>query len=164
LLYLLDANVLIDANRDYYPISRVPEYWSWLVYCGEREQIKVPREICEDIFKVTDALSDWLMDNMQSMILDESVQQDLLNRVTNDGYATDLTDEEMTTMGSDPFLIAYALASPERRFVVTTEASRPTRTRANRHVPDVCRDVGVSCYTPFALLRRLDFSTSWRGP
>lgn len=36
MLYLLDANVLIDANRDYYPISRVPEFWDWLVHLGHR--------------------------------------------------------------------------------------------------------------------------------
>jgi len=35
MLYLLDANVLIDANRDYYPIARIPEFWEWLVYHGE---------------------------------------------------------------------------------------------------------------------------------
>ena len=29
-LYVLDANVFIDANRDYYPIERVPEFWDWL--------------------------------------------------------------------------------------------------------------------------------------
>lgn len=29
-LYLLDANILIDANRDYYPVEAVPEYWAWL--------------------------------------------------------------------------------------------------------------------------------------
>ena len=33
-LYLLDANVLIDANRDYYPIERVPEFWEWLAEMG----------------------------------------------------------------------------------------------------------------------------------
>ena len=27
MLYLLDANVLISAHRDYYPVKRVPEYW-----------------------------------------------------------------------------------------------------------------------------------------
>jgi len=32
LLYLLDANVLIAANRDYYPLGRVPEFWDWLVF------------------------------------------------------------------------------------------------------------------------------------
>lgn len=34
MLYLLDANVIIDANRDYYPLERVPEFWAWLVDCG----------------------------------------------------------------------------------------------------------------------------------
>jgi len=33
-LYLLDACVLIDANRDYYPIARVPEFWEWLLEMG----------------------------------------------------------------------------------------------------------------------------------
>ena len=31
MLYLLDANVFIDANRDYYPLDRFPEFWDWLV-------------------------------------------------------------------------------------------------------------------------------------
>ncbi|MCY4508918.1 MAG: DUF4411 family protein [Acidobacteria bacterium] len=31
MLYLLDANVLIDAHRDYYPLGRVPEFWDWLI-------------------------------------------------------------------------------------------------------------------------------------
>ncbi|MDE0019943.1 MAG: DUF4411 family protein [Candidatus Poribacteria bacterium] len=29
--YLLDANVLIDAKRDYYPMTRVPDFWEWLL-------------------------------------------------------------------------------------------------------------------------------------
>lgn len=34
MLYLLDANTLIDAKRDYFQFERVPEYWEWLVYHG----------------------------------------------------------------------------------------------------------------------------------
>lgn len=30
MLYLLDSSVLIDANRDYYPLERVPQFWGWL--------------------------------------------------------------------------------------------------------------------------------------
>ena len=33
--YLLDANVLIDADRDYYPLGRVPEFWDWLLHQSE---------------------------------------------------------------------------------------------------------------------------------
>ena len=40
LLYLLDANVLIDADRDYYPIDRVPEFWNWLAVMAELGQIR----------------------------------------------------------------------------------------------------------------------------
>lgn len=91
MLYLLDANVLITANRTYYPLERVPEYWAWLV-----------------------------------------------NR------------------------IAYALVDPAQRRVVTTEGSKPSATRANRKIPDVCRDLMIECGTPFDLNRTLNFSTNWQ--
>ncbi|MBT3884724.1 MAG: DUF4411 family protein, partial [Rhodospirillaceae bacterium] len=31
-MHLLDANVFISAQRDYYPLDRVPEYWEWLAH------------------------------------------------------------------------------------------------------------------------------------
>ena len=30
LLYLLDANVLIRAHQDYYPLDRVRGFWTWI--------------------------------------------------------------------------------------------------------------------------------------
>jgi len=164
LLYLLDANVLIDANRDYYPVSRVPEFWSWLRHTGEQGKAKIPEEIYEELVEGRDPLSDWLRDYKRHMLLSESVRPDLIDDVIRQGYAEDLTDEEITKMGRDPFLVAHALAFPGQRCVVTTEASKPKRTRANRHIPDVCRDLGVPSCNTFEFLRRLDFSTGWRGP
>lgn len=49
MLYLLDANVLIDANRDYYPLGRVDEFWEWLIHHGEQGNIKIPIEIYEEL-------------------------------------------------------------------------------------------------------------------
>ncbi len=48
-LYLLDACVLIDANRDYYPIERVPEFWEWLLEMGKLDRIKIPQEFYEEV-------------------------------------------------------------------------------------------------------------------
>lgn len=93
MLYLLDANVLIAANRDYYSLGR---------------------------------------------------------------------DEEVERVGRDPFLIAHALRVPAQRTVVTTEVSKPTKQRANRHVPDVCRDLDVRCCNTFEFIKALDFTTGWR--
>ena len=161
MLYLIDANVLIDANRDYYPIGRVPQFWDWLVVMGQQGLVKVPLEIYEEIIVGNDALTSWLKDNKNAILLGESVSANMVANVVDRGYANDLTDDELLKMGNDPFLIAYALADRNRRCVVTTEASRPSRVRANRHIPDVCSDsnIDVPCIDTFQLVRDLDFRT-----
>lgn len=61
----------------------------------------------------------------------------------------------------DPFLIAYAAADPDNRVIVTIEVSAPAKKRANRRVPDVCHDNGVSVCNTFTMLRELGFTTTW---
>ncbi len=164
MLYLLDANVLIDANRDYYPIERVPEFWDWLVDMGESDRVKIPEEIYEEVVLPrptrTDLLVDWLRDHRDDLVLDKPVSMELIARATEEGYADNLTDQEIEKIGRDPFLIAYALVYPQNRCVVTTEQSRPSRTRANRHLPDVGRHFNLRCIDTFALIQELDFRTS----
>lgn len=165
-LYLLDANVLIDANRDYYPLTRVPEFWSWLEHQGERGNVTVPAEVFVEIRRGTDRLADWCKTQAVKSFLKSSEVPDvnLVRRVVSDGYADDLTDEELLAIGRDPFLVAYGLVEPDRRCVVTTERSRPSRVRANRHLPDVCKQFGVRCCDTFTFLRELDFRTDWKAP
>ena len=97
-------------------------------------------------------------------MLDEEAVVELVTRVTEQGYASDLTDDQVLKIGRDPFLVAYALVDVENRSVVTTEHSSPKRRRANRKLPDVCDDFSVQCINTFALIQELDFRTGWRGP
>jgi len=165
LLYLLDANVLIDANRDYYPIKRVPEFWEWLEDAGENGNAKVPFEVYEEISGGSDALANWAkQDSIKTALLfQEEVDVSSVSYVIDDGYASDLTDDEVEKIGRDPFLIAYALRDSGGRCVVTTEVSKPRRRRANRHLPDVCNTLGVRCCNTFEFVRALDFSTRWNS-
>ena len=157
MIYLLDANVPIDANRDYYPIDRVPQFWEWLVSLGQMGQVKIPREIYEEVTVGNDAVAKWLRENATAMLLEEAVSPQMSARVIEEGYAPDLTDDEIETVGKDPFLIAYALADPAERVVVSNEGSKPGRIRANRHVPDVCRDFDIRPINVYSLIRELDF-------
>lgn len=158
MLYLLDTNVLIDASRDYYQIDRVPEFWSWLVRMGMQSQVKVPQEIYDEIMKGNEDPKEWLQENKDALLLDEVPV--MVDSVIERGYANDLSDVEIEKIGGDAFLIAYALVDSQRRCVVTTEYSKPTKTRANRHIPNVCADLGVECINTFDLIRRLNFRTS----
>ena len=162
MLYLLDANVLIDANRDYYPRDRFPEFWDWLLYLAEREQVKIPPEMYEEVLGGrTDNLTSWVKHNKEVLLLDEQVDELLVAHVTEKGYAPDLDDQELVRLGQDPFLIAHACRDPSHRKVVTTEVSKPKRIRANRHIPDVCGDLGVHCCNTFELIVALNFTTGW---
>ncbi|WFU06806.1 DUF4411 family protein (plasmid) [Rhizobium sp. CB3171] len=162
-MHLLDANVLITAHNLYYPINRVPEFWEWLVHMGSMGRLKIPVEILEEITEKS-PIGQWLKegDNGASLQLDEDVDPELVQAVIA-AYATDLNDAEIIEIGRDPFLIAYAMANPTERVVVTVEASKPKTQRANRRVPDVCNDLGVTWCDSFQMMSSLDFTTAWRS-
>lgn len=166
MLFLLDANVLIDADRDYYPLARVPEFWDWLQYQGETGTVKLPLEIYEEIVDGDGDLVLWLEqpEVRVALVLDEESEAARVSVVLAAGYAPDLTDDELLKVGRDPFLVAYATVAANRRCVVTTETSKPSKQRANRHVPDVCFANGVQYCNTFEFTRRLDFSTRWKRP
>jgi hypothetical protein len=160
MVYLLDANVLIRAHEDYYPIDRIPQFWEWLALLGEAGFAKVPYEICGEIAVSTGLLHDWLTDDAISkrMLLDHKINPANLNKVLKQGYAPDLNDSEIEEIGQDPFLIGYALVDIANFTVVTKEVSAPSKQRANRRVPDVCRTFGVRTINDFEFYREQSFT------
>ena len=165
MLYLLDANVLIDANRDYYPIDRIPEFWDWLLHYGNSGEVAAPTEVWEEIRDGDDQLAVWANspEFRDNLLFDEDADPALVARVVEHGYAPDLTDDEVEALGRDPFLISYGLVDRANRCVVTTERSKPNRIRQNRHVPDVCVYFGIFVRNTFEFGRELNFRTNWRG-
>ena len=169
MLYLLDANTLIDAKRDYYPIDRIPEFWEWLVFQGQQGTIKIPIEVYEEFSDTKDkdgnkdSLATWAEQEYvkRVLLLEEQAEQDLVARITYGGYVANPSDDELKKIGRDPFLSSYALKDIDNRCIVTTENSKPSRKGANRHIPDVCKDFNILCINSFQLIQELNFSTSW---
>ena len=167
MVYLLDASVLITAHNLYYPIDAVPEYWEWLAYMGTQGQVKMPFEIYEEVKEGPDEKKDplfaWLQqeETKYALLLPDTVDPGLVQQVIAQGYADDLTDDQLEQVGRDPFLIAYALSAQDR-CVVTVEISEPKKQRQNRKIPDVCKTMGAACCNPFEFNRTLGFRTNWK--
>ena len=163
MLHLIDANVLIRAHEDYYPLDRVPQFWQWLEREAVAGGIKIPFEVHHEIAVSTGPLREWIChpEIKEALILDEEVDSDLLDRVLTQGYGENLTDSDLEKIGNDAFLIAYALAASDR-VVVTKETPRPRAVRANRKIPDVCDALQVQWMRDFVMYRTLRFTTAGR--
>ena len=113
----------MDANRNFYNLVRVKEFWEWLVYNGREGKVKIPIEQYDEITDGSDELAIWAKDNLvkDELLLKDDVNEILVRRVTDQGYAPDLDDVEIEKLGRDPFLIAHALSDTLNRIVVTTE-------------------------------------------
>jgi len=167
MLYLIDANVIIKAKDNYYEVHRVPEFWEWLVHHGEAGNVKVPLEIWDEVNSGPDnddPFYKWRRDRSikEALVLEEDIDVALMQHVLASGYGADLTDDELEYIGKDPFLVAYAL-NGQQRCAVTEEQSRPSAQRKKRKIPDVCNDLGITPLDTFALIRKLNFSTSWKS-
>lgn len=148
MLFLLDANTLIDAHRDYYPMDRVPEFWNWVLRNAADGRVKIPVESYEEVVAGRqDDLVRWLRRNRTTLRLEEVAPPDSVAAIVDRGSAPDLKDAEIEELGRDPFLIAYAFRNRKNRCVVTNEASKPGKRRANRHVPDVCESLASKAST-----------------
>ncbi len=157
MLYLLDANVLIRADREYYPLDRVPQFWDWILDKANTGNVKIPYEILDEIIEGhPDDLVKWVKNNKTILRLDEEVDPRLLREVTYEGYKSDLTDTDTHKIGKDAFLIAYARVATDR-CVVTLERSKPSSKGSNRKIPDVCNAFNVKHCDTFQLIRDLDF-------
>jgi hypothetical protein len=159
-LYLLDANVLIQAHEEYYPLDRVPQFWDWLLSISDTGHTKMPFEIHNEVAVAEGPLKDWICSEeaKKKIILEEEVDQSTVEKVLAQGYDPDLTDNDLEKIGQDAFLIAYALAKPDRT-VVTKEISKPKAKKGNRKIPDVCDHFKVKWMRDFDLYKALNFKT-----
>jgi hypothetical protein len=163
MLYLLDANALINAHNGWFALNRVPEFWLWLLHHAEAGTIKMPAETYAEVEGGNDDLAAWMKEAEHKKVLrlseeaDPGKVQEVLAK-----YGDDLTEDELITIGQDPFLVAAVLGHHDR-IVVTGEVSASSKKRSNRKVPDICDDLGVQWRSPVELIRELDFTTGWNA-
>ncbi|WP_260597842.1 DUF4411 family protein [Sphingomonas endolithica] len=164
MLYLLDANALINAHNGWYALNRVPEFWRWLLHHAEAGTVMMPAETYGEVETGNDDLAGWMKqaDTKRLLRLTEEADPAKVQAVLTK-YGDNLTEDELITIGQDPFLIAAVFGHADR-IVVTGEVSRSSKTRAKRKVPDICNDLGVPWRSPVELIRELDFTTGWDQP
>ncbi len=171
--YILDASVLMQAQRLHYGFDFCPAFWNWLELHHRLGQVASVEKVAEEIERGDDELVEWAKKMGDSFFLarDDKVMS-VLEVVSN---WADATYEQRFVRGfekgADYWLVAHALA--HNYTVVTLEgplklsktgesgnkaALLKTGKLKTSHIkiPDACRGLGIGaqCITPYDMLRR----------
>lgn len=159
-MYLLDANVFINAYRDYYSFDIAPNFWERLVSLAGNSQIcsidKIKDELCTNE-QNPDELHIWSASQFQEYFELTDAYDVITAYAEIQQWANE--NEQFTTAAksefasnADAWLIAYAKA--KRCKVVTHEAyNRDTRKRIL--IPVVCTHFSIPYVNTFEMLREL---------
>lgn len=157
MLYLLDTSLLVQAKDEFYPMQRFWQVWDWLEAKALVGQIKIPREIFNELLDYEDELAEWSKIRATILTIDEEITHlDQIYR-TGYGFTSEPSEAQKLIMGMDPFLMNYCINDIQNRSVVSNETSKPSRKEQNRKIPDVCNDLGIRHLTMPLLLHELDF-------
>lgn len=164
-LYVLDANVFIEAYRRYYACDICPGFWEWLSHRSTRSDIVSIDRVKEEIVGYGDALSEWARSAPPELFIPTGEQdvleayRQVMDWVRQNPQFQPQAKEEFA-VGADGWLIAYAIVHGS--VLVTHEAYRPD-TERRVPIPNVCEEFGVRCVDTFAMLRQLQVRFDWNA-
>ncbi|MBU3699965.1 MAG: DUF4411 family protein [Candidatus Kapabacteria bacterium] len=150
MMYLLDANVLIEAKNRYYSFDVCPGFWDWL-----KRENAIGTVLSIDA--VARELSDpdsakWVRDHRGFFVAsDDTLIGDIATWIQGQPRFS-VAETARFLSGADARLISHAAVNGAT--VVTKETSEPQSRRVK--IPDVCRAFNVECIDTFKALSRLN--------
>ncbi len=156
-VYVLDANVFMEAPRRYYPFDLAPGFWQSLQQHAAVGRIKSIDRVKQESDRGNDDLADWADDEFKDAFASTNRQEviDVYARVMDwaagKSQYTDAAKHKFAS-GADGWLVA--LANVNRSGVVTHELPAPYAKNIVK-LPEVCAAFDVRYVDTFAMLRAL---------
>lgn len=152
MVYLLDADVFIQAKNLHYGLDFCPAFWDWLIGSNAAGRVFSIEKVGDELAAGDDELSEWAADRGPGFFLkpDTAILPALgsvSNWVTAQNYEPAAVNTFLQT--ADYYLVAHALAHGHT--VVTHERPQPLARKVK--IPTVCIGINVKCVTPFEMLR-----------
>lgn len=152
-MYSLDTSFFMDWQARYYPLDlfvTLQQKMDALVQAGECRAVDLVREEIESVG--TPGLRTWAKNSTGLFLpMEEAIQ---LAGAQIEASYPDLMDPKGLHESADAYVIA--LAQLNNGIVVSQETSALEKSSKKRtyYIPDVCRDLGVTCINLLGLMRR----------
>jgi len=155
--YLLDANVLISAARQYYAFDFASRFWTCLEEHAATRRVQSIDRVKQELLKGHDELADWAKTTFAEAfaVTDApaviAVYAQIMDWAQGQKQLMDAAKAEFASC-ADGWLVAYAKV--HGLIVVTHEVFSPEACKRVL-IPNVCKAFGVEYLNTWAMLRGL---------
>jgi hypothetical protein len=152
-IYLLDANVFIQAKNLHYGLDFCPAFWEWLIESNHAQKVFSIDKVADEIAAGADELTDWMRNNANKMFLATDTRvASQFGQVSGWTMEQNYEPAAINTFFqvADFYLIAHALAGG---YVVVTHEVAANSPKCIK-IPNVCSGLGLRFMTPYEMLRR----------
>jgi hypothetical protein len=152
MVYLLDANVFIQAKNLHYGFDFCPAFWDWIIDQNAKGRVNSIEKIGDELEAGQDDLATWAKERGDGFFL--KPDQDILKSMPTvstwvKGQKYQPAAVNTFFQVADYWLVAHALS--HKCTVVTHEIASNGITKVK--IPNVCIGVKVKCMTPYEMLR-----------
>lgn len=160
-IYVVDSNFFIQAHRDNYPLDIAFSFWNKVKQLADNGTIISIDKVMNELYDKNDALENWCRANLpDNFFKDSSDVMAEYGRVSvwansmSSHYMRNALNEFLDADEADAFIVAYALAYPNNRIVVTQEISQPNRKNKIK-IPEACNALNVQVVNTMGMFRQL---------
>lgn len=152
-MYLVDANVLIEAKNRYYAFDIAPGFWAWLDQAHDNAVACSIEAVRDELLEGSDELADWAETNASFFRPIDQGSTQHFSALTGWAGSRNFTSSALSNFtGNNPDYLLIAYAREHQHTVVTHERSQPNA-RSRVLIPDACLAMGVSTVDTFQMLR-----------
>lgn len=152
-MYLLDANVFMQAKNLHYGFDFCPAFWEWLITQNTAGKVFSIEKVEDEILAGDDDLSQWSKERGSDFFLrpDDKVIASfpvVSAWVSSHNYQPAAVNTFLQV--ADYYLISQAKAMGAVVFSHETPSDSIKRIK----IPNVCIGMDIKCITPYEMLRR----------
>ncbi len=159
-VWLLDANIFIEAHKRYYAFDICPGFWSCLSYYHDQGKLMSIDWVKTEIEANKDNLWDWVKTSAPADLFklsSEATTQEVYSTIIEWVNSKDFQNEAKTEFatGADGWLVAYA--KTHDLVLVTDEKYNPD-IKKRIPIPNLCHQFHIPYKNTFAMLREMEIT------
>ncbi|MCF6265121.1 MAG: DUF4411 family protein [Desulfuromusa sp.] len=151
-MYLLDANVFMQAKNLHYGFDFCPAFWDWLIEQNTIGKVFSIEKVEDEILAGDDELSLWVKGQGSGFYLppNDGVMAcfpEVSAWVAGQNYQPAAVNTFLQV--ADYYLVSHAKAADAVVVTHETPANSPKKVK----IPNVCIGLDIKCITPYEMLR-----------